>query len=334
MNFRLRIAPLTLIATTTFAWSQVQLANQPLTAEVTALVGKVLNAEGRPASGIHVEIDDARTEIPVYSTYTQPDGSFELYNIPQGNYEVVADADSSIVSNSVSVDAQRPSLELRLPPKGSPSTSPEPTVSVAQMLVPSSAQKLYDKAYAAFQSGKYDQAEKQLDATLQIDPQFAHALTLRGIIQLNGANRPAGRESLERAVQLDPGETGAYIALAAIYNHEGRFDDALRASEKGLSLSPKAWQAYLEMAKASIAKSMYERGLKLARQAQRLGGNAYAEVHLVKAYALVPLKLYKDAKYELQAAMAHERQGQVAQQAQNMLAQVCDLEKPALANTH
>jgi tetratricopeptide (TPR) repeat protein len=198
------------------------------------------------------------------------------------------------------------------------------------MLVPPSAQKRYAKAYACVKKGRYDEAEKQLDAILQMYPQFADALTLQAVMQLNHGNVADARDLLERAIHIDSTQAAAYIALAAVYNHEGRFDDALRTSEKGLSLAPRAWQAYLEMAKASIAKSMYQTGLKLIRQAQRLGGNTYAEVHLMKAYALVPLKLYKDARYELQASLSRERTGAVAEQAQRMLAQLNAEESAAL----
>ena len=49
------------------------------------------------------------------------------------------------------------------------------------------------------------------------------------------------------------------------------------------------------MAKASIAKGMYDQGLQFAREAQRLSGNSFAAVHLIKAYALMPMRLYKAA---------------------------------------
>ncbi len=259
------------------------------------------------------------------STYTQQDGTFKLANIPTGTYEVVADSDNSEVSDQVWLQTGHPNVELRFPAREAAQTTLEPTVSVARMLVPSKAQKMYKKAFTAFHAGKYDEAQKQLDGALQIDPDFADALTLRGVIELEN-DVSSARQALEHAVEIDPCEGAAYIALAAVYNHEGRFDDAMRASEKGLSLSPRAWQAYLEMAKASIAQSMYMRGLKLVRQAERLGGNAYAEAHLIKAYALLPMKLYKDAKYELQASLTRQHQGQVADQAHHMLARVNALE--------
>ena len=336
MVSRARIATflLSFLLTAASTYAQVSQPASQVSPDITALQGKVLTAQGRPASGIHIEVEDATTAVPLSSTYTQRDGTFELYNIPKGNYEVIADSLSSEASGEVSVQPGQPEVELRFPANREGAMSPDAVISVARMMVPPSAQKMYGKAYRAFQKGKYDIAEKELDGALQIDPQFAAAITLRGTLALNHGDTATARQLFEKAIQTDPSESAAYIALAAIYNHEGHFDNAMLASQKGLSLAPRTWQAYLEMAKASIAKSMYQSGLKFLRQAERLGGSSYAEVHLVKAYALVPLKLYKDAKYELQASLAHQRQGQVAEQAQSMLAQLDVLETAQLGPTH
>jgi len=309
-----------------FTYAQVSQPTSQLSPDIAALQGKVLNAQGRPAPGIHVEVEDASTAIPLSSTYTRQDGTFELYNIPKGNYEVIADSVDSQVSDEVSVQPGKPEVELRFPASREASMFSDDVISVARMMVPPSAQKMYDKAYRAFEKGKYDDAQKQLDGALEIDPKFPAAINLRATMALNNGDTTTARELFEQTIHIDPSNCAAYIALAAIYNHEGRFDDAMLASQKGLSLAPRTWQAYLEMAKASIARSMYQSGLKFLRQAERLGGSSYAEVHLVKAYALVPMKLYKDAKYELQATLTRQHQGQVAEQAQNMLAQLDGLE--------
>jgi tetratricopeptide (TPR) repeat protein len=325
------IAPLLIVVASIFTYSQAQVsAAQPNQETVSAFAGKVLNAQGKPASGIHVELDDIYTGLPLSSTFTKHDGTFELYNIPPGNYEVVAESAARVVSNQVSVQPGRRNLELRFPLNSSVEVS-APTVSVARMLVPATAQKKYERAYRCFAQRKYDEADKELEEALEIDPEFAEALTLRGLMMLNGPDQNSARQLFEQSIQIDPSDSAAYIALAALYNHSGRFDDAMRISEKGLSFSPRSWQGYLELAKASIAKDMYQKGLKLLRQAERLGGNTYAEVHLVKAYALVPLKLYKEAKYELQAALVHQHDGRLDEQAKQLLARLDDLENTEIA---
>ena len=307
-------------------------AQAPQPGPLAGVQGTVLGADGRPVSGIHIELDDPSTALPVTSTYTQPDGTFELYNIPKGNYEVIAESADMQVSGAVALDTERPSLELRLPKDAPAPIAMDATTSVAHLLVPAKAQRLYNRASAHFTAGKYDEAAKEVDLALQLHPEYADALTLRGLLELRQPDISVGQQTLEQAVKLDPSQSAAYVALAAVYNHQGRFDDAMRVSEKGLSLAPRTWQAYMEMAKASIAKSMYQSGLKFIRQAERLGGSAYGEVHLVKAYALIPLKLYKDARYELQASITRERHGRVADQAKNVLASLQDMESVQTAS--
>ncbi|HSY10774.1 MAG TPA: tetratricopeptide repeat protein [Verrucomicrobiae bacterium] len=294
----------------------------PASGLVPGIHGTVLTVDGRPASNIHIELDNASTALPVTSTSTQSDGTFELYNIPAGDYELVAESVDSRADDPIAVQSGDAQLKLRLQHDAPPSKESEPIVSVVHMMVPESAQKLYRKAMADVNNHKPDKAMPLLDSALLIEPRFADALSLRGLIEMGDGKLAAAQDDLERAVQIDPAYANAYIGLGAIYNHEGRFDDAMRVSERSLSLSPNSWQAYFEMAKATIAKGMYVKGLQLARQAQRLSGNSFAAVHLIKAYALVPMKLYKDAKYELQAFLSREPNSKSAQQAQTLLAQI------------
>jgi len=298
-----------------------------------ALQGTVLSPDGKPASGIHVELDEASTALPITSTYTRNDGTFEMYNIPAGDYEVVAESPDSLTANPVSLQSTRPSLQLRLSHNEPAAPEPSPVVSVAQMMVPTTAQKLFRKAQSALNDHRYDKSTSLLDQALQIEPKYADALALRGLIELGASKIDEAQADFEHAAQIDPSCTSAFVGLAATYNHQGRFDDAMRASRHSLSLTPKSWQSYFEMAKAAIAKGMYAQGLQFARQAQRLSGNSFAGVHLVKAYALVPMKLYKAARYELQAFLAHDPNGSGAQQAQVLLAQVNAAMPAALATT-
>lgn len=306
--------------------------SQSAASVIAAVAGKVLAPDGRPLSGIRVELDQASTAVPITSTYTQADGTFALYNIPTGTYEVVAESGDARVSDDVILQPERRPLELRFSGDTTNYYS-DPTISVAHILVPERAKKLYRKAYAAFTEGKNEEAESLVEQALQIEPHFADALSLRGLLDIQKADLADAQQYLEAATHVDPTYSPAYIALGAVYNHEGRFDDAVRASERGLSLSPRSWQAYFEMAKASVSKGMYQKALQFARQAQRLGGNSFASLHLVKACALYPMKLYQDARYEIQAVLTREPKGTSARQAQALLAEIEAAEPPPATAT-
>jgi lipopolysaccharide biosynthesis regulator YciM len=312
-----------------------KLAAADTTSSATAaLQGKVLSSDGQPAPGIRVELENGETATPVVSTYTQQDGTFELYNIPRGSYEVVAESGDTQVSDQITVQLGRPKLELRLPPASARPYGAGATVSVAQILVPEKAQKAYRKARQAFTNGKPSVAEPLVEEALLIDPEFAAALTLRGLIAMQKNDLPAAQHDLERAARVDPNFSATFIALGAVYNHEGQYDQALQSSQHGVALAPRSWQGYFEMAKAAIAKGMYEKGLQFAKQAERLGGSPFAGLHLVKAYALVPMKLYKDAKYELQACLSREPKGVNADRAHTLLAELAAADDTTLAAAH
>jgi tetratricopeptide (TPR) repeat protein len=109
--------------------------------------------------------------------------------------------------------------------------------------------------------------------------------------------------------------------IGAAFNVESKFDDAIRALERGQSLSPDSWQAYFEMGKALLAEGQYEPSLRQFDRAQTLLANDLPVIHLAKARALLGLKNYPDASTELQAFLAREPQGPRSQEAQKLLAQ-------------
>ncbi len=296
--------------------------NQDAITAQPVVVGQVLRHDGKPAEGVRIELDDASTAMPAASSYTRRDGSFSVSNVTAGVYEVIATSGDSQVSDMVVVNASTRRLGLRLPRNIVEEASNQDTVSVASLLVSEKAQKLYRKAMDAFQRGRDEQAEQFLDQALLLAPEYADALTLRGFMQLQKQDLEAAQKYLEQAVRIDPGSAKAYVALSGLYNREGRFDDALQASQRCTLLAPRFWQGYFEMARASLGKGMYRKALVLARRAERLGGSSFAGLHLIKAYALYPLKFYKDARYEVRTVLARSPKSKNAKEAATLLAQI------------
>src|SRR5262249_10459740 len=141
-------------------------------------------------------------------------------------------------------------------------------------------------------------------------------------IELGNSDPHVPQQSLESALRLNPNDTSAGIALAAVYNALSRSADALRLATRAAALNPKSWQAHLEIAKASIAREMFADAVAAIRRAERLGGTRQPEVHLVKAMGLFHLKYYRESKYEAQAAIALDHNGVCGERARLLLAQV------------
>ncbi len=282
-----------------------------------SLIGRVASADGSPVAGIRIEIRDANSALIVDTTSTGTDGSFEVDNLSEGNYEVLAQAGASRVRAYVAVQFGLSSIDLRLPANGAPSRGS--TVSVAAMMVPTKARNAYNKARQQFASGKSEQGQRFLERALQLYPHFSEALTLRGMVETRDHRFEAAQHDLEQAIQEDGSYGPAYTLLGAVYNSEGLFDEALQTLGHGAEVSPGIWQTYVELARASIGKGQYQEGLQFAAEAERLNGEGFAPLHLLKAYAMIPLKLYHDAKRELQAYLTQDPNGPDAEQAQLLL---------------
>src|SRR5271166_1238090 len=163
------------------------------------LRGRVTGADGQPAAGIRIEVRDARSTMLVETTSTSQDGSFEVNNVSAGNYEVLAQSGASEARTYVEVEMGEYSIDLRLPANAAQSYSP--TTSIAALMVPAKAREAYEQARQGFAAGKPERAQKYLSRALQICPNFGEALTLRGIVEMQGRQFQAAEEDLEQAIR-------------------------------------------------------------------------------------------------------------------------------------
>lgn len=291
--------------------------------------GTVRGANGAPLSGVSVELRQMSSGLTAFSTTTSSSGFFALYNIPAGQYEVIAHGRESDVSDAVTVGWFDASVDLRFSEPAVASVGSETSVSVAQMQVPNQARSAYRKAAEAFAQSKFDQAQTQVQKALAVYPHFPEALTLQGLLFMHSNDLLQSQKQFESAIQYDPNYGMAYLALGIIDNNLGQYDDAARTLERCVSIAPNAWQGYFEMAKSYLGKGMYAHAFQLAKKAESLGPSNFAPIHLLKAYALVPQRLYRDAEQELQAFLARDPKGAGADAAHDLLAQVQAAEQSA-----
>jgi tetratricopeptide (TPR) repeat protein len=286
-----------------------------------SLTGSVVSADNKPLENVHIEIRSGNGST-LYSAYTNSSGGFEFQQVSAGTYEVVASSGLAQAQQRVDVTGSPANVVLRMPVSTKANDgNGRSSVSVSQYQVPEKARAALQKAKEANVKGKTEEAQKQLDKALEIYPRYADALTFRGLLKMETNDLTGAIADLQAAIDADGSYGLAYIVIGAAFNVESKFDDAIRALERGQSLSPDSWQAYFEMGKALLAKAQYEPSLRQFDRAQTLLANDVPVIHLAKARALLGLKNYPDASTELQAFLAKEPPGPRSQEAQKLLAQ-------------
>jgi len=100
---------------------------------------------------------------------------------------------------------------------------------------------------------------------------------------------------------------------------QSKFDEAIRALQRGESLAPNYWQAYFEMGKAYIGKADYPAALRQLERAQNTAPAEYPLIYLLQAHALLAMKQYPEAMTALQAYLQKDPKGPNSAEAQKML---------------
>ncbi len=221
--------------------------------------------------------------------------------------------DASNFSNTVNV---------RMQGVGKPTDGVEGnSISIAQYRVPAKAREAYRKAHEAVEKGKMDDAHKHLTKALELCPNYAEALTLRGVLALNQQDSQAAIADVDKAIQADGNYAMAYMVMGSALNMQSKFDEAIRSLQRGQTLAPNYWQGYFELGKSYIGKADYPSALRQLERAQSLAPEDYPLISLLRAHALLAMKQFPEAMTALQAYLQKEPQGPNSDQARKMLEQ-------------
>lgn len=201
------------------------------------------------------------------------------------------------------------------------------TISVARLIVPRKAKRLYVKALEAWTKQAAAEAQRRLDQALRIDPNFPEALSLYGAIKAERQEWKLAEQHLQAAIQCDPSYSPAYIALAEVYNRQKRFDDAQKVSDQALSAGADSWILSYEIARALIGKEQYQSALTVAETSLRSKEDA-SLLHVAKAHAFLGLGKYPEAATELRAYLRDQPSAEGSQDARNLLQRLQSLTPP------
>ena len=112
--------------------------------------GTVRAFDGHPVANARVEVLSLRDGSSAGYAYTSPSGSFEIDDIVDGTYEVVAVLGIAETRERMEIVAGgAENLSLRLPPTENADAGNSDSVSVAELKVPEKARDAFKKAEAA-----------------------------------------------------------------------------------------------------------------------------------------------------------------------------------------
>jgi len=287
----------------------------------TSLTGTVHDSSDRPVSGARIEVIDPVSGHAVANVFTLVNGTFQIDNLRQGVYELVASSGVTESRIRLQFDEDR-DVSIRLPINSNPPEGSSSSVSLSQMKVPGKARRMFEKAEEAFSKARIKEAFDFVEKALGAYPDYAKALTLRGILHMQQGDTKDAQPDLEKAVQLDYGDDLGFIALASLYNNEGQFDRAQMTLDHGMTLNPKSWQANLEMARSELGKKDYGAAVRSLDRAASFAPPVVTVTHLYRAQALVGLKDYKAAISELETYLNQSPNDVNSGNAREMLARL------------
>lgn len=97
---------------------------------------------------------------------------------------------------------------------------------------------LYERAEAAHAAGHVDLAGALLDHAIGLSPSFAQAYALRGAVRLQSEDAAGSIADFTRAIELEPRQFEATIALAEIMLASGDKRGAYEMLQKALEWNP------------------------------------------------------------------------------------------------
>ncbi len=127
------------------------------------------------------------------------------------------------------------------------------TISLTTMQAPKDARHAFEKAQKDLAQKKVQDAEKELDKAVGLDPHFAAAWSLLGEIHEQQNLLEQAQKDYNQAVAADPVFVNPYFGLAAIAIHEKKWQDTVKFTAQLEKLNPYAYPiAYLFSAAANF----------------------------------------------------------------------------------
>ena len=121
---------------------------------------------------------------------------------------------------------------------------------------------------------QYNDAQRELEAELVIDPENAQAFAYLGDIEMKRGNPEKAIVPLKKAIQLSASLRLAYLDLGEVYERLKQYDDAVAALAHAIDLDPaqpdahyRLGHVYHSMGKGAESQKEFAKGRELHQKA-------------------------------------------------------------------
>ena len=111
--------------------------------------------------------------------------------------------------------------------------------------LPASARAHYNFGAVLQQLGRFDEAEKEYQATLRIDPSYMKVYVNMASLLMSKSKLDEAKKYYDRAIQLDPSSGEVHAGYAYLLERLGRADEARAEYENAIRVTPKKSAARL-----------------------------------------------------------------------------------------
>jgi len=295
--------------------------------------GVLEDAAGVPVSNVVLELY-APDHVPLGSTTSAGDGSFEFPQTPEGPCELSVTLRSGPVSVTVfpvgMSQLSRVQLPRTPPPSaatGADTTGAGMTVSVHDLAgdraAPAKARHELQQAGAALHKREWAKAFSKADAAVQAGPRWFRAYLFRGLLFLEQGLYPQAERDLVTAVRFNPQGAQAYVVLGTLSRRMNLPAQAELYLAQALRNDAELWQGYFELGRLRLQQRRYAEAARLATQALQATPPGDLECYLLRATAYRALGQTEAAANDLRTFLKQAKSDHAARaSAQQALAEL------------
>jgi eukaryotic-like serine/threonine-protein kinase len=152
-----------------------------------------------------------------------------------------------------------------------------------------------------FSTGRYDDAVKEFQRSLDLDHLSDETLRLLAAAYQKTGNTAAAEEAFRKAVSLRPNYWGVYSAFGAFYYNQARYADAERLFQRVIQLAPLNYRGYSNLGAIYLLLGQSREAVEALKQSAALHPSSESYGNLATAYFY--LRRYDDAERSLKQAL-------------------------------